>query len=136
MTRIYLDACSIIYLVESSSPFHAVVTARLLPLRLDPEGRLLTSRLSRLECRTRPLAHGDAQILSAYDRFFARRRLILSEVTPAIIEQATDLRARYRFKTPDAIHLATAMVEHADRFLTGDADLVRCTEVAVDVLVP
>ena len=38
---------------------------------------------------------------------FAAARVV--DVTAAIIECATELRARYRFRTPDAIHLATAI---------------------------
>ena len=34
-------------------------------------------------------------------------------------------------KSPDAIHLATAMLIGADVFLAGDAQLERCTEVHV-----
>lgn len=56
------------------------------------------------------------------------------EITAGVIEQATGLRARYGLKTPDAIHVATAIEEHADVFLTGDAALARCTEVNVEVL--
>ena len=65
-----------------------------------------------------------------------RRRLIIGDVMAAVIEPATDLRARHRFRTPDVIHLATAMEEHADLFLTGDHDLKRCTEVKVEILRP
>jgi predicted nucleic acid-binding protein len=40
----------------------------------------------------------------------------------------------YGFKTSDAIHLATAIEREADLFLTGDMELRRCTELAVEVL--
>jgi len=58
----------------------------------------------------------------------------LIEIASSVIERATDLRARYKFKTPDAIHLATAIEDHADRFLTGDKELTRFSELAVEVL--
>ena len=54
---------------------------------------------------------------------------LLVEINGPVIERATDLRARYSFKTPDAIHLATAIDEGASVFLTGDAELVRCAEL-------
>ena len=73
-------------------------------------------------------------LLALYDSAFAKTRVI--EVTSAIIERATELRAKYGFRSPDAIHLATAIDGHADVFITGDASLVRCTEVAVDLLAP
>ena len=52
------------------------------------------------------------------------------------IERATELRARHGFRTPDAIHLATAIEERADLVLTGDVALRRCSEVAVEVVEP
>ena len=56
------------------------------------------------------------------------------EITAEIVASATTLRARYGFKTPDAIHLASAIGEKADVFLTGDSSLARCTDIAVEVL--
>jgi len=136
MSRVYLDACTLIYLVEVDAPFHTVATRAVARFRGDREARLVTSRLSRIECRTRPLREGQTSLLAKYEAFFARRRLIVAEVTPAVIERATDLRARYGFKTPDALHLATAIEERADLFLTGDDALARCAEIQVEVLAP
>lgn len=53
-----------------------------------------------------------------------------------IIERATELRARYGFRSADAIHLATALDGGAGIFLTGDASLARCTEIVVDLVTP
>ena len=64
-------------------------------------------------------------------RFGAETRF---EVSPAVVERATDLRARYNLKTPDAIHYATAVEVGATVFLTGDRALSRCSEVPVEVL--
>lgn len=136
MNRLYLDACSIIYLVETASPFHKKVVARLLAHGADPDARLLTSRLSRLECRVRPLRDGNVALLSSYEAFFSASRLLLVEVTPAILERATELRAQHGFRTPDAIHLASALEERADAFLTGDSSLARCPGLRVEVLQP
>lgn len=136
MRRVYLDASCIIYLIESASPFHEKVVSRLDRYSSDPEASLMTSRLSRLECRTRPLRDGDSRLLAIYDGFFSADRLTLGEVDAAVIERATALRARYGFRTPDAIHLATAIEGRAELVLTGDATLRRCNEVAVELLEP
>jgi predicted nucleic acid-binding protein len=71
---------------------------------------------------------------SRYDQTFAAARLV--EMSAAIIERATELRARYGFRSPDAIHLATAIDAGAIVFITGDASLARCADIAVDVLTP
>ena len=131
--RLYLDANAIIYAIESTLPVRGVVTARIGQAEAAG-GAIITSRLSRLECRVKPLRDGNTALLAAFDQFFARPTLVIADVSATVIEQATDLRARYGFRTPDALHLATAIVEHADVFLTGDVALRRCTEVRVEVL--
>lgn len=73
---------------------------------------------------------------STYDGFFTRARLEVVDVSAAAIDRATELRARYGFKTPDAIHLACAIVAGADVFVTGDANLQRCTEILIEIVSP
>lgn len=130
VTEAYLDACSLIYLTEGVAGWRSAVEARL--MALPATAGLLTSRISRLECRSKPTRDRDAALLARYEAAFARTRVV--EVTAAIIERATELRARYGFRSPDAIHLATAIDQAADVFISGDAALARCTEIAVDVL--
>jgi predicted nucleic acid-binding protein len=135
MNRVYLDACLIIYLVETASPFHESAAKLVARFRSqDPKRRIITSRLSRIECRTLPLRNGNCDLLQRYDAFFEQIHLVVADVSHHIIERATDLRARYGFRTPDAIHLATALDEGADVFLTGDEGLARCAEITVEML--
>lgn len=47
MSRIYLDASCIIYLIEAASPFHAAVAAKLVRYRTDPSAAVVTSRSGR-----------------------------------------------------------------------------------------
>lgn len=128
MSHVYLDASAIIYFVEAESPFHAAAVQSIARFRGDPKSCLITSHLTRLECRVKPLRDSNEPLLAKYDDFFRRRRLVVADVSTPVLELATDLRVRYRFKTPDAIHLATAIEHHADLFLSGDEDLQRCTE--------
>jgi predicted nucleic acid-binding protein len=134
VSRIYLDACSIIYLVEAANQFHQAALNRLLQVQKDPNFRSLTSRLSYLECRIRPIRDRDDKILAAYSSFFSASDLDLIEISSEVIERATILRANHRFKTPDAIHLASAIESKADLFLTGDASLAHCPGLVVEVL--
>jgi len=53
------------------------------------------------------------------------------DVDGMIAERAADLRARYNLRTPDAIHIATAIVAGCDAFLTNDLALRRVTELRV-----
>jgi predicted nucleic acid-binding protein len=60
--------------------------------------------------------------------------MLILEISAEVVTSATKLRAQYGFKTPDAIHLATAIDAEADLFLTGDSSLARCTNIAVEVV--
>lgn len=120
-------------MVEGDAATRAPLVARL-AASLGVPASLATSRLSRLECRSKPLRAGDVATLAQFDVFFAGVELLLLEVSAAIVERATDLRARYNLKTPDALHYATAVEAGAAVFLTGDQALLRCSEVPVEVL--
>jgi len=58
----------------------------------------------------------------------------ISELTADVIERTTEIRVTYSFKTPDALHLASAIGEKADFFITGDSKLARCKEIPVEVV--
>jgi predicted nucleic acid-binding protein len=79
---------------------------------------------------------GDQDLLGRYDSLFGASRVAVLEVSAKVIDRATELRARHGFKSPDAIHLATALESGANEFWTGDAALLRCTDIVVAVLVP
>ena len=130
---IYADANILIRLLEGTSAVRAPIEARLVPLR--GTGRfLVTSRLSRLECRCKPLRSGDAVLLGLYEGLFHGPEMQLLDITADIVEKATELRANLNLKTPDAIHLASAILVKAAAFLTGDKTLTRCKEIAVEIL--
>jgi predicted nucleic acid-binding protein len=124
------------YLIEGQPELRAAVSRRLESVRADPDGKLLTSRLSLLECRTKPLREHDAGVLAAYDAFFAATRMVIVELSAAVIDRATELRARHGLKTPDALHVAAALEAGADAFVTGDEGIKRCSEIAVDLVSP
>lgn len=130
---IYLDANVIIRLVEGDTATRLPLVARLAPCLGKPL-TLVTSRLTRLECRSKPLRASDAATLAQYDVFFAGVELMVTELTANVIERATELRARYNLKTPDALHCATALEVRAEVFITGDRELSRCSDVPTEVL--
>lgn len=130
---IYLDANVVIRLIEGEPVTRAPLETRLLPYRGSSQS-LLTSRLTRLECRVKPLRESNTTLLGVYEAFFAGAEVSVLELTAAVVEKATEIRAAHKFKTPDALHLAAAIVSGASAFLTGDRDLTRCTEIPVEVL--
>jgi predicted nucleic acid-binding protein len=127
---IYLDSNVIIRFIEGDAVARAPIENRLRGFQTS----LLASQLSRLECRCIPLRINDVRLLQQYDGFFASHDINVVELTAQVIDRATLLRARFNFRTPDAIHLASAIINGATAFLTGDRQLSRCTEIAVEIM--
>jgi len=130
--RLYLDAAPVIYAVEQVAPFFPVVDAR-----LSAAGTVrVASDLTRMECRVKPVREGKADLLKDYDDFFAYAVAEIVALSREVMDRATEIRARYGFKTPDAVHLAAAVVTSCDVFLTNDHRLDRFPDISIEVVRP
>ena len=109
------------------------MTARLSGTRTAAD-LIIVSHLSRLECRVRPLRENDPPILEQYDRFFTADGVELVETNAFVWDLATELRARYGLRVPDALHVACAIVHRCDRLLTNDHRLTRIQEIPIEIL--
>lgn len=132
--RLYLDTNAIIFAHEGPPGIQAKVVECVIETCLTPGGLAMTSLISRLECRVRPLRDQNLRLLSLYDSMFGKSGLRVEPISADIIERATQLRADHSFRTPDAIHLATAIQCRADLFLTGDKALARCPGLHVEII--
>ena len=63
-------------------------------------------------------------------------RLELRPTDAATAALATTFRAAYRLRTADAVHLATAVIAGADRFLTNNTNDFPRAIVEIDVIYP
>ena len=130
--RLYLDAAPVIYAVEQVAPFFPVVDAR-----LSTSGTVrVASDLTRMECRVKPVREGNANLLKDYDDFFAYAVVEIVALSREVMDRATEIRARYGFTTPDAVHLAAAVVTSCDVFLTNDHRLDRFPDISIEVVRP
>jgi uncharacterized protein len=130
--RIYLDAAPVIYTVQQVAPFAAVVDARLSVAGVV----LVASDLTRLECRVKPLRDGNLALLHDFDDYFATAVSQVVALSRAVMDRATEIRAQHKFKTPDAIHLAAALISGCDAFLTNDHRLDAFPDITVEVVQP
>jgi predicted nucleic acid-binding protein len=130
---IYLDSCIVIYLIEQTPGFGPRASSRVAALLANGD-RMVVSDLSRLECRANPLTAGDTTTLGHYDLFFANSVEPVVPLTTAVCDRATEIRGKYRFGTPDALHLAAAVESGCRVFLTNDARLSRFTGITVEQL--
>ncbi|MGL6094439.1 MAG: type II toxin-antitoxin system VapC family toxin [Fimbriiglobus sp.] len=130
---VYLDANVVIRLIEGMPAIKAPIASRLAPYQ-SVASSLITSRLTCMECRVQPLRTRDTILLALYQKFFVSPETFVVELSPVVVEKATEIRAELRLKPLDSLHLATAILAGASAFLTGDKALARCTEVPVEVL--
>ena len=130
--RVYLDTAPVIYLVKGV-PNDAELVDRCVSVA---EVIQVASDLTRMECRVKPLREGNTALLHDYDEYFAEVVEEMVVLSRAVIDRATDIRARYGFRTPDAIHLAAAVLSGCDVFLTNDYRLQRFPDIAMDVIQP
>jgi predicted nucleic acid-binding protein len=127
----FLDASALIYLVEGDALWAAAVKQQLLQLAAKAHAcgsgiRLAISRLSWLECRVGPLRRPDPSALERFEDFFSRPDLQWVELTAAVVEQATLLRADHNLRTPDALQAACCQqLGPSAVMVTGDAGFQR-----------
>jgi predicted nucleic acid-binding protein len=128
-----LDANIVIYLVETNPVWTPKADARVATLRASGD-LVAVCDAARLECLLRPLTVGDAAAEAAFRAFFGSPLVRMLPVTTATWESAARLGATFNFKALDSLHLATAIEQGCDLFLTADARLARCTAIPVEVL--
>jgi predicted nucleic acid-binding protein len=117
-----LDTAPLIFYIEDH-PSYADLLAPFFEAVKSGEIRVVTSTVTLLEVLVHPLKHGDESLAHAYnDILLSSPNILTVPVTPATAQTAAELRATSNLKTPDAIHLATAINHRADAFLTGDRD--------------
>lgn len=66
--------------------------------------------------------------------FLSVPSLEIYHVDENITLESTRIRRKYNFRLFDAIQLATAIIAHADVFITNDKKLLRCKEIKVLLL--
>jgi len=130
---IFLDTNIVIYFVEQMPDWGALAAARVNSLRSAGD-QMAVSDLVRMECHVGPLLDGDAVTLAAFDAFFALPEVRVVGITSTMCDRAAAIRAAYRFRPMDALHLAAAVEAGCDVFLTNDNRLSGFPDVRIEVL--
>jgi predicted nucleic acid-binding protein len=131
---IFLDSAPLIYFIEKNIRYIDVVKP-IIALIDSQQAKGMTSTITLLEVLVLPLREGNKKLADKYKTILlSSSDLETCEISNAISERAAVIRAKYGFKTPDAIQLATAIVRKADYFLTNDTALKLVKEIKVIVL--
>jgi predicted nucleic acid-binding protein len=118
-----LDTAIFIYFIEENPRF----LPHIFPLFAEAdEGQrdLVTSALTLLEVSVVPYRAGNTQLAKRYELLLTRSRGIrLTELSRDQLRAAARLRAATGVKTPDALHLVSALTAGCKTFLTNDRRL-------------
>ncbi len=122
--NVYFDSCLIIYLVEEHNLFAPVIENKLIEHKNHELSslRICVSNLSKMECLIMPLRNKNKVLAEKFENWFNLINCL--DLGKEIFQKATHLRATFpSLKTPDAIHLATAIQHNCDEFWTNDSNL-------------
>jgi uncharacterized protein len=130
---VYCDSVILMYFFDHTGPLNLRATNRLAALSADGDAIAL-SDLVRLEYRVKPMINKDTIKLALFDAFCGQPDVQVVPIGGAVFDRATQIRASYRFKLADSLHLAAAAEAGCDRFLTNDFRLGAFADIAVEVL--
>lgn len=129
--RIYIDTAPFIYFVERHTDYFAKMF-RIVGLIESAPLQAFTSVITITEIIVQPLKVGNTDLAQEYhDVFVSSNQFSLVSVTEDIAITAGAIRARYSLRTPDAIHVATAIATDCDTILTNDAAMKCVTDLNV-----
>lgn len=134
VNRLAIEAAPFIYFVEQHATYVERVRAVFQRVARG-ELEIVTSTITLAEVLVLPMQHGYTQYEREYrDMLLNTEHIGVVPVSPEIAILASRLRATYRLRTPDAIHVATAIDTGCDALLTNDRALLRVTELPVLVV--
>ncbi|MBD3280111.1 PIN domain-containing protein [Candidatus Dojkabacteria bacterium] len=126
-----LDSNFLIYHIEGDESISSR-TEELLNTWYGNGVQILMSVIAVTECFVDPFQRNDLHTCKLYEDFFNHvENLSLVDMTKDIAMTAAKLRADYGIRTPDGLHLATAINSGADIFVTNDKRLKKVSEIKV-----
>jgi predicted nucleic acid-binding protein len=119
-SQIYIDANICIYILEGYPSYRPHIE-RLTSATAEERLKLFTSELSLAEALVPAYRAGEPARIRTYIRFFAESGLMtLVPTSREIYIRVAFYRAEIGLKTPDAIHVASAVEAGCTEFLTHD----------------
>lgn len=118
-----LDTPPFVYFIEEH-PTYLPVVRPVFAAIADGTIAGVTSGLTLLEILVQPYRTGNVRLAERYEALLTKSQgLRVDGITNAVLRTAAQLRAARHIKTPDAIHIATALIAGCPVYLTNDRDL-------------
>jgi predicted nucleic acid-binding protein len=132
--RLAIETAPIIYFIEKHPSYLSIMRE---VLKLVEAGTIegVTSTITVTEVLSHPIKMQNQQLVKSYRNILMNsKNLSTVPVNFSIAETAGHLRATYNLKTPDALHVATALFSGCDALITNDKTISRVTELTILIL--
>ncbi len=129
-----IDTVAFIYHFEENKkylPFTEVL------FRMVETGRIrgITSTITLMEILVKPKKNGNKEAVEEY-KFVLQTfpNLEIKPIDAETAEKAAEIRAKYKLKPPDALQIATSLVNKAEAFITNDIELKNIKELKIIIM--
>jgi len=128
---VFLDTAPVIYFFEQHPDFFPALKT-LFDQLYETDAQAITSIITYIELTTHPARLGKSQLVRKYRDYLTNSdNISLFPLNIDIADHVVEMRAKYNFKTPDAIQLGTAVACGADYIITNDQAWQKFEEVKV-----
>lgn len=132
-SSLYLDAMIFVYLFEDYPQFGEEVSSIFESIE-ENENQGFTSKLTLSEILVQPYRLKAKPTVNRYLNFLYNfPHLELISINDSILLKTASLRAKSNLRTPDAIHVTSALEKGASGFITADQQIKPPSEVDLDM---
>jgi predicted nucleic acid-binding protein len=118
---VFVDTMPFIYHIEEHPVYVETVEAFFIGALRDKNYRLMTSVITLGEVLVQPYRKGCNDLVAEYEEIICGTDdILVVPIDQVTSRKAARLRADHSLKMPDALQLASALVNGADYFLTND----------------
>jgi predicted nucleic acid-binding protein len=118
--NVYIDANIFIYAIEDNEEYKEKISA-LFSRIIETKSMIITSELTLTECLVKPYSENDKVSILNYEAHIKNSDFLMLKPLPLdLLKKSAQLRGMYKNKLPDSIHLATALSENCNVFITND----------------
>lgn len=129
--RVGLDSMEFIYFLEDNSQFGALSEV-IFELAERNKITVISSILVLIEVLTGYRRANDETSEQEFKQMMKEfPNIEVYDLNNHLINKVVDLRTKYNIKTPDAIHIATAIENKAEAFITNDKLLSKIKEIKI-----
>ena len=128
---VFVDTAPFIYFFENH-PDYLPIMQGFFDQVYGVQAQVITSMVTYIELTSPPIRMDDQRLARKYREYLTHSdNVTLLPLDITIADEVVNLRAKYAFKTPDAIQLGTAFAAGADYVLTNDRQWQQVEELHI-----